>query len=139
MSKLIPVHVGWNDEPGETESLTHVEFTNDCEFLALETDILDGDPIKFLSVDTFLISLNEADRKADRGEQFRYERLEPHVGNIHWDMLYMQPEEAGRFAAFLQLQKHWSLNCAAHGFFERWGQFTAEELQKRFVEEMDEQ
>jgi hypothetical protein len=136
MCKLIPVHVGWNDEEGETDCLTHVEFTNDCEFMALETNILDGDPIKFLGTDTFLISLTKRDSNADEGERFKFEKLEPHVGNIHWDMLYMTLEEAARFALFLQSQRHWSLNVASTEIFDNWGQFSAEDFQQLITEEM---
>jgi hypothetical protein len=136
--KLIPVHVAWNDSTGETEWLMQVEFTSDCNFLTLETDSLDGDPIKLLGRDSFRISLTAADRDADKGESFAFVKLQPHVGNIMWDMLWMTPEEAGRFAVFLQGQKHWTLVVSSFEIFNRWGRLTEQELQASMIKRMQE-
>lgn len=135
--KLIPVHVAWNDEYGDVHKLSHVEFTDDCEVCAVETDVLDGDPIT-IDGNSFTIFLTEEHQKRNEGKRFEFKQISEHVGNIMWDMLWMTPMECGRFAAFLQTQKHWTLNCAINEIRKDWGGFTAEDIGSVLLKAMEE-
>ena len=122
---LIQVHVAWNDRHGFPDRLTHIEFGADCELCALETDVLDGDPV-YVAERAFLWFLTDAHRAQQFGRRFGFERHERHVGNIMWDMLWMKPEQCGSFAEFMQRQKHWSLNVAVDEFWHNWGGLSGE-------------
>lgn len=135
MSKqlLIPVHVAWNGTNGEVDRLTHVEFTSDCELCSVETDVLDGDSIS-VSDGVFQIAPTDREMRLGKFEKFEFKSLQQAVGNIMWDMLWMTPEEASRFAVYLQQQRHWTVNCAITEIFESWGSLSAEDFRSHFVE-----
>lgn len=120
---LIQVHVAWNDEHGNPDKLVAIEFGNDCELCALETDVLDGDPVDVCQA-AFVWFLCEDHRARRFGHRFVFEYRARWVGNICWDMLYMTPEQCGRFAEHMQRQKHWSLNVAADEFWHHWGSLS---------------
>lgn len=128
MSDLIPVHVCWNDRHGQPDKLVAVEFGMDCETCSLETDVLDGDPVD-VSGHAFQVYRDEAAR-ADSVYcgRFLFCDINTHVGNIHWDMLYMRPVEAGRFAEWLQERRHWSLNVAVTDIWNSWGSLSGREF-----------
>jgi hypothetical protein len=125
MSTLIPVHVAWNDDHGNPDTLMMVEFGDDCELCAIETSVLDGDPVHVAEC-AFVLFFDELWRERRFGKRFRFERRLRHVGNIMWDTIYMTPEQCGRFAVHMQRQKHWSLNVAADEFWHHWGGLSGE-------------
>jgi len=123
--KLISIHMAWNDPssgPGsDRNTLTHIEFTDDCEFCALETDVLDGDPV-VIDGNQFTIYTSEEDwNKKQNGETFQFKDIWECVGNWCWDIIYVTPEECGRLVEWLQKQKHWTLTCADTEIFKHWG------------------
>jgi len=126
---LIQVHVAWNDEAGNPDTLTAIEFGPDCELCALDTDVLNGDPVTVFD-GAFRWFLNDYRRCKNYGPMFWFERRQRHVGNIHWDMLYMTEEQCGRFAEHMQRQNHWSLNVAVDELWHHWGGLSG----KHFVE-----
>jgi hypothetical protein len=125
---LVPVHVAWN---GSDETLTNVEFTSDCEFLALETDVIDGDLIA-ISGKTFSVYLTQADMDAGNGAVFEFVDIQYSVGNAYWDMLWMRPEQAAKFAIWLQQQKHWTVSVGDGVVVALWGTFAESQLEKLF-------
>lgn len=135
--RLIPVHVAWNNEAGDVHKLTHVEFTEDCEVCAVETDVLDGDPITIVG-SAFIIYLDEDHQRRNEGTAFNFKQLEEHTGNIMWDTIYMTPEECGRFGAYLQRQRHWTLNCSINEISADWGGFLADDFASVLIKAMDE-
>jgi len=137
MPKTIEVHVAWNDTAGELDRLTHVEFI-DCEFMALETDVLNGEWIA-VGGNKFAIYADEKSRhEGNQSVAFSYRDLHEHVGNIMWDMLSMLPDDAAKFAHWLQSQKHWTLTCSANGIRKRYGKYTVQEFRHLFEKEMGE-
>lgn len=137
MPKTIEVHVAWNDTSGELDRLTHVEFI-DCEFMALETDVLDGEWIRFDEKEFTLHADENAWQWCTGGATFQFVSLREHVGNIMWDMLTMTIPEAAKFVHWLQSQKHWTLNVSAYGISKRFGQYTVAEFEELFEKEIGE-
>lgn len=130
---LVPVHVAWN---GSDETLTSVEFTSDCEFFALETDVIDGDLIA-ISGKTFSVYLTQADMDAGKGAKFEFVDIQYSVGNACWDMLWMHPEQAAKFAIWLQSQKHWTVSVGDSVFVALWGTLTESQLTSIFKHVME--
>lgn len=135
--KLIPVHVAWNNEVGDVDRLTHVEFTSDCELCAVETDVIDGDPIT-ITDNTFTIFLTEEQQeKNEGGETFAFNSLSEFVGNIMWDVVWMTPAECGRFAVYLAQKRHWTVSCAMPEIMSGWKTLSSEDFQQFFLDAMD--
>lgn len=120
---LLHLHVAWNETNGEPDRLTAIEFGDDCEICAVETDVLDGDPIH-VADDAFVVFESEQHREKRIGHRFRFRQRFRHVGNVMWDLLLMTPEEFGRFAEYIQRQRHWSLNVADQSIWNSWGSLS---------------
>lgn len=129
MADLIQVHVAWNDEFGHPDRLVAVEFGSDCEVCAVETDVLDGDIIQVFPANVFCVFSRPIDKENKRPcARFLFSKRETWVGNCMWDMLWMTPMQVGRFAEWLQGQRHWSLNVAASELWNVWGGLTGEQF-----------
>jgi hypothetical protein len=134
--KLIPVHMAWNDENGNLDALTAIEFTEDCEFCALETDPIDGDPITF-SGNSFTIFESKEHMSRNEGTTFQFNHIDHAVGNWCWDMIWMTPEECGRFMEHVQSKKHWTITAADPEIFKNWGTLKGSGFVRYAMEEME--
>jgi len=120
---LLHLHVAWNDAHGEPNRMTALEFGNDCEVCAVETDVLDGDPVHVAN-HTFVVFQSLEHREKRIGHRFAFRERSRHVGNVMWDSLLMTPQQFGRFAEYIQRQRHWSLNVAAQEIWNSWGSLS---------------
>jgi len=129
IADTIPVHVCWNSRRGYTCRLVAVEFTLDCETCAVETDPTSGDQVQVMyKSDDGRHQSQEGQFALDGDWLFSFVRHSRYVGNIMWDVIWMTKDEAGRFAEYLQKQRHWHCNCAATEIFDRWGKMTGAEF-----------
>ena len=138
--KLIPVHMAWNDESGNLDALTGIEFTEDCEFCALETDPIDGDPITINLTPAkmeFTIFDSEDHKSRNEGTAFQYKHIDHSVGNWCWDTIWMTPEECGRFMEHIQSKKHWTITAADPEIFKHWGTLKGSGFVKYVIESME--
>ncbi|WP_230275741.1 hypothetical protein [Rhodopirellula halodulae] len=118
---MMPVHVCWNDRYGEPDELVAVEFTDDCEICAVECNPLDGDSVN--------VGENNFQFVSEHLEKcFFFERRSRHVGNIHWDMIWMNREQVRRFIECLQEAHWWSINCASENIYDAWETQSAEQI-----------
>jgi hypothetical protein len=134
--KLIPVHMAWNDEHGILDTLTSIEFTSDCEFCALETDPIDGDPV-VISGNSFTIFESREHQNRNEGVTFQFQSIAEGVGNWCWDMIWMTPEECGRFMEHIQAAKHWTLTVADPEIMRHWKKLTGSGFVKYAMEIME--
>lgn len=133
--KLIPVHLAWNDEHGNLDALTAIEFTQDCEFCSLETDPINGDLIT-ITDNTFTIFDTYEQQQKNDGKTFQFHSIKCGVGNCCWDMVLMTPEECGRFAELIQSKRHWTLTVSDSEIRKHWGKMTGRGFSRYALENM---
>lgn len=124
---MIHVHLCCNDpDNGEFYGeLTDVEFTDDCEFLSVHGDPMDGEAMRFdFEAGAFFVHAERYEMKSHRSW----------TGNWCWDSVMTTAEDAARLANQLKAFKHWSCEVAREDLYERWGDPAAKFEAKDFKE-----